>query len=382
MHPANGLNMSTHKTPVFRTIAANTQRSIFMLGVLLLSACATPTPSGENIDFQSADYSFLSEPLEHEPGVERTVNGLLMLPESVTRQPPYPVVVILHGSRGRGIQEWGYSKHLLDSGIAVFAIDSFAPRGEYNTSVDQSLVSETSMLQDAFSALNRLSSDPRIDRERIGILGFSKGGVVAVYSALERINLAMAKDGNRFAAHIAYYPWCGIQMMAPKTTGMPILIQTGKDDTITPVALCQELAAQLRQVDRKSDIEVIAYENARHGFDHPTLKKLAWVPMSAQVPGDCRIQEVTELIFIEKSTQESIDATNIYQVLRRCGGLNGIAGGNPHAGEAALRVMLQKFSIALLGPVSGQHPWKSSSGRTDNGPQAAAIIEKTMRQEN
>lgn len=374
--------MNSHETHRLCVFAAKTQRIIIMLGVLLLSACANHTPPGENISFRSADYSFLSEPLEHDPGVERTVNGLLLLPESATSQPPYPVVVMLHGSRGRGVQEWSYSQHLLDSGIAVFAIDSFAPRGEYNTSVDQSLVSETSMMQDAFSALNRLSADPRFDRERIGILGFSKGGIVAVYSALQRINMAMARDGNRFAAHIAYYPWCGIQMMAPKTTGMPILIQTGAEDTITPVALCQELASQLRQADCGADIEVLAYESARHGFDHPMLKKLSWVPMSAQVPGDCRIQEVSELSFIEASTQENIDATNIYRVLRRCGGLNGIAGGNPLAGEMALQAMLRKFSAALLDPDNGQHPWESPTGGAGSEPQAAAIIEKTMRQEN
>ena len=341
--------MSLYIKQAFHIVAARTHRVIFILGILLLSACANHTPPGEIIDFQSADYKFLSEPLEGSPGIERTVNGLLMLPGPATGHPPYPAVIMLHSSWGRGEQEWGYSKHLLDRGIAVFAIDSFHPRGEYNTSADQSLVSETSMLQDAFSALNRLSSDPRFDRDHIGILGFSKGGIVALYSALERINKAMAKESNRFAAHIAYYPWCGIQIMDPKTTGMPILIQTGEQDTITPLALCQELVTQLRQADSQSDIEVIAYENARHGFDHPMLKKLPWVPMGAQVPGDCRIKEVSELRFIEESTEEIVDATNIYRVLRRCGGTNGIAGGNPNAREVALQAMLRKFSVALLG---------------------------------
>jgi dienelactone hydrolase len=332
-----------------RLIAARTRRAIFMLGALLLSACANHTPPGETIDFQSADYSFLSEPLVGNPGTERTVNGYLMLPGTTTGRAPYPAVIMLHSSWGRGEQEWGYSKQLLDRGIAVFAIDSFHPRGEYNTSADQSLVSETSMLQDAFSALNTLSSDPRFDRDHIGILGFSKGGIVALYSALQRINKSMAKDGNHFAAHIAYYPWCGIQMLDPQTTGMPILIQTGEEDTITPVALCQELASQLQQADSQSDIEVIAYENARHGFDHPMLKKLSWVPMGAQVPGNCHIKEVSELRFIEESTQEIVDATNIYQVMRRCGSFNGVAGGNPNAREVALQTMLSEFSIALLG---------------------------------
>ena len=332
-----------------RFIAAKIHRVIFMLGALVLSACANHTPPGETVDFQSADYSFLSEPLAGNPGIERTVNGFLMLPGPATGRPPYPAVIMLHSSWGRGDLEWDYSKHLLDRGIAVFAIDSFHPRGENSTSTDQSLVSETSMLQDAFSALNTLSSDPRFDRDHIGILGFSKGGIVALYSALERINKSMARDGNHFAAHIAYYPWCGIQMMDPQTTGMPILIQTGEKDTITPVALCRELASQLHQADSQSDIEVIAYKNARHGFDHPMLKKLSWVPMGAQVPGDCHIKEVSELLFIEESTQEIVDATNIYRVMRRCGSFNGVAGGNLNARDVALQAMLQKFSVALLG---------------------------------
>jgi len=346
--------MNIYSKQTLHGFATGMQRFTFILGVLVLSACANHTPPGEIIDFQSADYTFLSEPLEGKSGVERTVNGLLILPEPAEAQPPYPAVIMLHSSWGRGEQEWGYSKYLLERGIAVFAIDSFHPRGEYNTSADQSLVSETSMIKDAFSALNRLSSDPRFDPDRIGILGFSKGGIAALYSALERINESMAMDGNRFAAHIAYYPWCGIQMMDPQTTGRPILIQTGEQDTITPLALCKELATQLRQADSQLDIEVIGYENSRHGFDHPMLEKLSWVPMGAQVPGDCYIKEVSELHFIEESTQETVDENNIYRVLRRCSGFNGVAGGNPGAREAALQAMLRKFSVVLLG--TGQGP--------------------------
>ena len=358
---------------ISRLVTAGSARGLCLAGILLLCACANHAPPGETIDFQSADYSFLSEPLEGDPGIERTVNGLLLLPGPETGNPPYPAVVMLHSSWGRGEQEWGYAEHLLDRGIAVFAIDSFHPRGEYNTSSDQSLVSETSMLQDAFSALDRLSADPRIDREHIGILGFSKGGIVALYSANQRISKAMARDGNRFAAHIAYYPWCGIHMMDPKTTGMPILIQTGTEDSITPLALCRELAAQIRQADSRSNIEVIGYENARHGFDHPMLKNLSWVPMGAQVPGDCRITEVSKLRFVEETTQENVDATNIYRVLRRCGGFNGVAGGNPNAREAALEAMLQKFSIALLGAGSVNIPLAAALNAASEGQRQTVI---------
>ena len=59
----------------------------------------------------------------------------------------------------------------------------------------------------AFGALKFLSEHPNIDPNRIGVLGFSWGGVVTMASATELY--ASQFGGNlRFAAHVAHYPIC------------------------------------------------------------------------------------------------------------------------------------------------------------------------------
>jgi hypothetical protein len=54
-----------------------------------------------------------------------------------------------------------------------------------------------------------LSKHPRIDPERILVMGFSRGGRAAHWSAQKRF-LAMhgPTGGQQFAGHIAFYPTC------------------------------------------------------------------------------------------------------------------------------------------------------------------------------
>ena len=74
-----------------------------------------------------------------------------------------------------------YARELSRQGIAV--IDSFKPRGLRNVISNQSLVSSWDMENDAFAALAELQKDERIDPSRIGIMGLSKGGLVAQNAA-------------------------------------------------------------------------------------------------------------------------------------------------------------------------------------------------------
>ena len=107
--------------------------------MLWLSACAS-IPPGNELDFPSGDYVFLDAALNGAAGKPRTVHGRLMLPQRDAE--PVPAVIVTHSSWGRSRQEWEYAQLLLAEGIAVFAIDSFRPRGVFRTSEDQSLVSE------------------------------------------------------------------------------------------------------------------------------------------------------------------------------------------------------------------------------------------------
>jgi dienelactone hydrolase len=78
-----------------------------------------------------------------------------------------------------------------------------------STTVDQSQLGRLNMVVDAYRALELLAKDVRIDPNRIAVMGFSRGGQSALYSAMTRLYQAKGPANNlRFAAHIAVYPDC------------------------------------------------------------------------------------------------------------------------------------------------------------------------------
>ena len=46
--------------------------------------------------------------------------------------------------------------------------------------------------------------------DRIAVMGFSKGAVASVYSAVARFRTAYGSPEHRFAAHIGFYTPCNV----------------------------------------------------------------------------------------------------------------------------------------------------------------------------
>src|SRR6185436_13242520 len=132
---------------------------------------------------------------------------------------------------------------LVKAGIAAFVVDSFTPRSIRQTATDQSQLSTAANVADALAALRLLATHPRLDPARIGVMGFSKGGQVALYTALEPFRKAVIADATRFAAHIPLYPYCNDWPVAAQLDGAPILMLLGGKDDYTPAAPCQDYAA-------------------------------------------------------------------------------------------------------------------------------------------
>ena len=139
-----------------------------------------------------------------------TIGGELRLPKAQTDK--FPAVILLHGSGGLGgtgspIDEW--SRSLNELGVAAFAVDSFAGRRIVSTNTDQTQLDRLNMVVDAYRALEMLAKHPRIDPTRIAVMGFSRGGQSALYSAMTRLYQAEGSaNGLRFATHVAFHPDC------------------------------------------------------------------------------------------------------------------------------------------------------------------------------
>lgn len=188
------------------------------------------------------------------------------------RPGPFGAVVLVHGSGGvADFREHWYAQEFVARGFAALVIDSFKPRGVTSTVDDQTRVSTFQMLQDAYGALAFLAADKRIDPARIGVMGFSKGGVVALWSAAKQVgNRAEAAGGvkQRFAFHLPFYPGCNFQYRSTVTTGGPILMMLGELDDYTQPQPCIDYAKRLQTGGVKAEFQVVP--GAYHGWETET----------------------------------------------------------------------------------------------------------------
>jgi len=120
-----------------------------------------------------------------------------------------PAAVILHGAAGILPYVTERRSEFAAMGVATFIVDSFTRRNITSTISDQERLARLNVVLDAYRALALLRSHPRIDPDRIVVVGFSRGGDVALYSAMRRFQDLYGRAGSGFAAHAAFYPNCG-----------------------------------------------------------------------------------------------------------------------------------------------------------------------------
>ena len=159
------------------------------------------------------------------------IAGVLTLPEAAnaaaTPNAKVPAMVVVHGSSGVLQNDRDWAKRLNEMGVATFIIDNFTGRGVKETATDRSRLSASADTAGALAALRLLATHPAIDPKRIGVIGFSRGGSVAIDSALEPIRRAVIDDDLRFAAHVAVYPGCSVTQVSAHLDGSPILMLLG-----------------------------------------------------------------------------------------------------------------------------------------------------------
>ena len=197
-----------------------------------------------------------------------SVAGRLLRPDAPagTRT---PAVVIVHGSAGIDSRGRAYALALGAAGIASFEIDLWAPRGLRGNLDRPAAVAET--LPDAFGALRALARHPAIDPARIGLMGFSWGGIVSMLAATRLHAERWRGDTPGFAAFAPLYPVCWMYNRRPgydfgDLVGRPMLIQCGADDVYDKPGTPAALVASLPAADRAA-IELVVYPGATHAWD-------------------------------------------------------------------------------------------------------------------
>ncbi len=200
-----------------------------------------------------------------------TIIGELRIPRPGTER--LPAVVLLHGSGGVTDREDIWARELNALGVATFIIDSFTGRGIANTIADQDQLSRLAMILDAYRALEFLATHRRIDSGRVMLMGFSRGGGAAHWSALKRFWGMHGPGGELgYAGYVAFYPTCNRRFAGGlDLVDKPIRIFHGAADDYIPVAGCRSYVDGLKKAG--ADISLTEYAGAHHGFDNPARKK-------------------------------------------------------------------------------------------------------------
>lgn len=304
-----------------------------LLAAAWLLGTATQAGAAERLVFTSVTPSGPAEFLAGTaPATE--IHGSLAFPEG-TGAGRLPAIILSHGSGGilPGREE-AWAARLRRLGFATFILDSFTPRGIASTGADQSRLPLAASVADALHALRVLAAHPRIDPARIGIMGFSKGGQVALYTLLEPFRrAALGQGGPRFALHVALYASCSIPYLGEPVSNAPVLMLLGGADDYTPAAHCARYAEWLRA--RGAQVRMLVLEGAHHGFDTPDAPRFLPRVQSARDCGlDISLEPIEARLWHDGRVLagEAIGAH-----LRGCMRRGGTFGGDPAALARAIR---------------------------------------------
>lgn len=244
------------------------------LGLLLLAAPASPGADGPAVRARAVDY----------PGAEGDMPARLYEPPGAAR---LPGVIVLHTIAGPGPNLEAFARELAALGYValtpdVFSLHDFGPDGR----TDHPLI-----LKDLDGALDYLASRPRVDPARLGAVGFSFGGRLAVILA--------ATHPDRLRAVVSYYavashpdlgrPLAGRSAGAVPLTARvgairaPLLLHHGEADRNVPVEQSRLLHRAMTATGKPSELHT--YPGADHLFNFsigpdvrfdPDAARLAW----------------------------------------------------------------------------------------------------------
>ena len=223
--------------------------------VLLFAGIDGGTVAGEKVAFPGAKAEGYAQTEE--------VSAELQMPKDTKSK--VPAVVILHGSGGIDGRGQFHAEALNEAGFATLEVFMFA-RGQRPRDGGRATLTH------GFGALKYLAGRPDIDSGKIGVMGFSFGGNMALRMAAKVANDAFLPNTTdpRFAAHAPFYPSCWVFAREPQyrtLTGAPVMLFSGgQDDYETSADACAEFLDTLPESSRRH-VTLQFYPDATHGWD-------------------------------------------------------------------------------------------------------------------
>lgn len=203
-------------------------------------------------------------------GQVNEVPGRFSRPAGLTAK--VAAVLILHGSGGVDGRGDFYATALQEAGIATLEITMFPKDGRPREG-------RKANMPHAAAALKWLAAQPNVDGQRLGVMGFSWGGGMAVLMSSELVQERLGKDVPKPVAFAPFYPVCSgrvrdlVNPQNPfynahtRMSAAPMLIHVGtRDDYEQGERPCDALVAMWPAAAREH-VTVRNVEGATHGFD-------------------------------------------------------------------------------------------------------------------
>lgn len=244
---------------------------LLALSLLSVSGFSAAAQSLSTKEIQEIEFKSLNprqyEDVVQEKWREITVKGKLFVPNKPI-SPKAPAIIILHGSGGISDgRELTYGDKFNRLGMYALVIDSYLSRGVEKMPHARRLfeISTFAQAADAIAGLDHIAAINEIDDSKIGVIGFSFGGVTSYFLNLENVISKISKNKNRFAANISFYGSCQFSFETPKLTKAPFLFVVGEKDESLDLQACQTKFDKLDKKDPNSKFFIIP--DAYHAWE-------------------------------------------------------------------------------------------------------------------
>jgi dienelactone hydrolase len=201
-------------------------------------------------------------------GAAVTLHAQLFVPLT---SKPSAAVIIVPGSGGVNPAMLVHAEQLTNAGIAALVLDPFTGRSVENTIAVQQQFSFAASTYDVFACIKFLNTQADIDPQRIGAMGYSRGGIAVIQAAM--VNLATPALGKlpHLRAVLAGWPWCGFQFSSPQIGNTAIRLIAADHDNWASVVQTQAYFNAISARSKNTSLRIV--QDAHHGFGYGMPEK-------------------------------------------------------------------------------------------------------------